>query len=591
MPFLSSVLLDVWDSDLAPSHAEALHLSFQAVAGDDDADALFRSLVRRSDTLLADLAAELAEGVTTRRTARAAVDRPRDFFAPGFLAPLADEIGDALFAADLAARVRIGRKADALSLADHPAFPAPAEAVEFLLNKRLMPWSDMEGALADYRTRAFWMARVEEVRILATVRDKLADVLKGDLTDQSFVDAIREGVSGDFTTARLHTVLRTNLQSAYQAGNYVQLHHPDVVDLFPYYQYVAIDDGRARPAHLAMNGLIFAAGHRIWLLWWPPNGYNCRCTIIALTLEDAKALGITRSARWPEVSPGAGAVQPDSNFAGPPTDFDWQKQAAEAEQQAAKDTPGVMSREEIEQRLSSDPIHEQTQFGGTRNATYRIKDGVEAVFKPTKGEGNDTPGGIKKGSRAHREVAAYEIDKELGFDLVPPTVERKLPGLGNGAAQEFVRDAADLSDGMLRGFMQGGTQFANQEEMMAFDTIIGNTDRHYGNFKVRAGDRAVAIDNGDAFPAKPGEAKLRMLYASWNPVEAVSPRIHAALDRFIGREADVRRTLQAVGLKKPEIDGVIYRARKLRQRSTWPTKPWEWGDFAESLGVKDFEIG
>jgi len=53
----------------------------------------------------------------------------------------------------------------------------------------------------------------------------------------------------------------------------------------------------------------------------------------------------------------------------------------------------------------------------------------------------------------------------------------------------------------------------------------------------------------------------------------------------------VRNTLKATGLQKREIDGVFYRAKKLRQRTTWPTTPWDWGDFAESVGFKDFEIG
>lgn len=311
-------------------------ISFAQVTGDDDADALYRSLVRRSEQLLADVADEVAQGVDTLRQARRLRDRTIELIPQGFLSPLGEAFGDALFAADIAARVRVGQRADRLGFAAHPAFPAPAEAVEFLLSKKLMPWSEMEGALADYRTRAFWMARVEELRVLGTVRDKLREALEAGVTEEGFVAAIGDAFTGEFTAARLRTVYRTNLQSAYQAGNYVQLTHPDVADLFPFYEYWTVDDDRRRPTHAAMHGKRFRRSHRIWKSWWPPNGYNCRCQVIALDEATVEELGLKRSDRWPEVSPGAGAAQPDSNFAGLPTDFDWKAHALEAEKEARK---------------------------------------------------------------------------------------------------------------------------------------------------------------------------------------------------------------------------------------------------------------
>lgn len=62
-------------------------------------------------------------------------------------------------------------------------------------------------------------------------------------------------------------------------------------DRRPYWQYVAILDSRTRPRHRSLNGRIFRYDDAAWSALYPPNGYNCRCRVKALTLEEFNAEG------------------------------------------------------------------------------------------------------------------------------------------------------------------------------------------------------------------------------------------------------------------------------------------------------------
>lgn len=94
--------------------------------------------------------------------------------------------------------------------------------------------------------------------------------------------------TGEFfgTPRRLENIFRTNMQSAYSAQRYQQMR--DNVDNRPYWQYSAILDDRTRPSHSAMNKLVYRYDDPFWNTFYPPNGFNCRCSVIALSERDIK---------------------------------------------------------------------------------------------------------------------------------------------------------------------------------------------------------------------------------------------------------------------------------------------------------------
>ena len=88
---------------------------------------------------------------------------------------------------------------------------------------------------------------------------------------------------------RLETIYRTNMQSAFNAGKYQG--YMENIDSRPYWMYDAVNDSRTRPAHSAMDGLVYRYDDPFWATFYPPNGYNCRCSVIALSEDDVARQG------------------------------------------------------------------------------------------------------------------------------------------------------------------------------------------------------------------------------------------------------------------------------------------------------------
>lgn len=91
---------------------------------------------------------------------------------------------------------------------------------------------------------------------------------------------------------RLDTIFRTNTSTLYSAGRW----ESQIQDTSrPYWMYVAVRDLRTRPAHTKLNGQCLPASHPFWQSFYPPNGWGCRCSVIALTAAEVKARGIVIS--------------------------------------------------------------------------------------------------------------------------------------------------------------------------------------------------------------------------------------------------------------------------------------------------------
>jgi len=186
----------------------------------------------------------------------------------------------------------------------------PEKAVAFFKGKGLQAsfaWQDM---LHEEHDHAFTVAKMMDLDLLAdvkalvdraisegrTLREFIAD-LKPELqrrgwwgrqmmTDPATGEA-REVQLG--SSRRLKIIYDVNLRTSYAAGHWAAIEQTK--RSAPYVMYSAILDGRTRPQHAAWNGKVLRADDAWWKTHTPPNGWNCRCTVIQLGPRDLKALG------------------------------------------------------------------------------------------------------------------------------------------------------------------------------------------------------------------------------------------------------------------------------------------------------------
>ena len=181
-------------------------------------------------------------------------------------------------------------------------------AIEYFQAKGLRVSSRALDLAPEAHARAFTVAGVLKAEALQDIRSAMERAIADGQTFEEFKRGLKAklktqgwwGVPTDpetgeilpgraMTPHRLRTVFQTNTQSAYMAGRYkAQLEN---ADQRPYWQYVAILDSRTRPRHRSLNGRIFRYDDPAWGVLYPPNGYNCRCRVKALSADEFAAEG------------------------------------------------------------------------------------------------------------------------------------------------------------------------------------------------------------------------------------------------------------------------------------------------------------
>ncbi len=98
------------------------------------------------------------------------------------------------------------------------------------------------------------------------------------------------------------------------------------------------------------------------------------------------------------------------------------------------------------------------------------------------------------------DVAAYELDKLLGLNMVPVTVERKYEG-EKGAVQWWVENAMTEGDRKEKGMAPADAEAWNQTlyKVRLFDNLIYNIDRNLGNLLITPDWKVWMIDHTRCF--------------------------------------------------------------------------------------------
>lgn len=143
-------------------------------------------------------------------------------------------------------------------------------------------------------------------------------------------------------------------------------------------------------------------------------------------------------------------------------------------------------------------IHRTDMSGVNSSYIVTMDNGEKGILKPANGEDPNLRDGVPKYEQYKREAAAYEAAKVLGFqDLVPPTVLIHDEKRGPSSLQKFVPNAKVA---LRAGYKRKYDGENDLKRAAAFDYIIGNMDRHEGNWMVTDDDKLQLIDNGLSFP-------------------------------------------------------------------------------------------
>lgn len=187
----------------------------------------------------------------------------------------------------------------------------PKMAVDYLKSKGYKITWNWQEQLDAAHAKAFTVAKVTKLDVLETLRQATEDAVQSGMSERDFIKQLepklralgwwgKQEMTDDLgrktvvqlgSPRRLRTILRTNKITAYHAGRYAeQIANSDEQ---PYWQYVAVQDSRTRPSHMALHGKVYRFDDPIWDTLYPPNGWGCRCRVRALSDFQLNNLGLS----------------------------------------------------------------------------------------------------------------------------------------------------------------------------------------------------------------------------------------------------------------------------------------------------------
>jgi len=226
----------------------------------------------------------------------------------------------------------------------------------------------------------------------------------------------------------------------------------------------------------------------------------------------------------------------------------------------------LASREEWEEFLKS------AEIVGSEDIPKGVTKPIRVFLKNDEVEGSGAwknVTGIKQGFLEgwHYEIAAYQMDKLLGLNMVPPTVEREFKG-EKGSLQFWMEFEMSDLERMNQKIQVPSSEFDNWSKMKylmrAFDSLIANEDRTQENVRYTKDWRMILIDHSRSFRSSRKFTK-NLVYGKKGIKERKLFRIlpRAFVEKI--RALNFDNIKKAVGsyLKDKEIDAILARKEQL----------------------------
>lgn len=205
-------------------------------------------------------------------------------------------------------------------------------AVEFLKKKKSVSKEEFLKMDEASRAKAFMVSGYTKAEVLDSFLQALTEAVELGTTKEEFQKKMNtfleengyEGVN----PFKADVIFQTNLQTAYNAGHYKSMTDDTAIKLRPFWQYRTAADGNVREEHAQMHGKVYRADDPIWDVWYPPNGFRCRCSVVSLSERQVKERGLTVETKPPrKVDQETGEIlesRPDKGFATNPAKQVWE---------------------------------------------------------------------------------------------------------------------------------------------------------------------------------------------------------------------------------------------------------------------------
>lgn len=176
----------------------------------------------------------------------------------------------------------------------------PKDAIEYLKQKGYKLSFNYTELMHQAHHKAFSVAKIQRLDLLYDIKESILTAQKQGLSFNGWKKnikpiLIKKGWWGEVeaidkttgevknitvNTKRLKTIFYTNSRVAYQVAKAKKYYEDKSVT---YLRYIAILDNRVRPSHKAMHGIVLPKNHPFWEQNFPPNGWNCRCRVRAVS--------------------------------------------------------------------------------------------------------------------------------------------------------------------------------------------------------------------------------------------------------------------------------------------------------------------
>lgn len=210
-----------------------------------------------------------------------------------------------------------------------------------------------------------------------------------------------------------------------------------------------------------------------------------------------------------------------------------------------------------EKELLNAKVLKMEHLGGGINETVlaTLEGGIKAVFKTS-----------DMRLDAEREVGAWQVAKLVGLeDIVPPSVVRSIGG-EKGVMMKFW-------DGKLaKSFKDDKEAYDGDQDLhraAMFDYVIGNTDRHMGNWLVGNG-KLQLIDHGFSFGPYSGNFRIMDEVSKRENNKGGSPYSLKDLGKpYVDNKDKILSALRSTGVPSDKVDEVGQRIDRISRKDNW----------------------